>query len=195
MNEDQKNALINEILELEDYLENIIFWEASEKLLEVVSLSDIYQEVFVRILQRLNYIYNTPEIPLKIKLRKIAIQTIRDLERYYFAKKRPNRRFLHIKVKDSQTTFINLVPGSFTSPTERVIRNERCNSLHQALNALNQSEKRIIVMHFFEDLNFDECAVILKIKPNAAKERFYRALKKLKEIVKSLSIFDNYYCR
>lgn len=50
----------------------------------------------------------------------------------------------------------------------------------QALDILNEKERAVIVLRFFEDKKLDEIAKILNININTTKALLYRSLKKLK---------------
>lgn len=50
----------------------------------------------------------------------------------------------------------------------------------EALDVLNERERAVIVLHFFEDRTLAEVAKILDLNVNTAKTTMYRSLKKLK---------------
>lgn len=50
----------------------------------------------------------------------------------------------------------------------------------EALDVLNERERAVIVLHFFEDRTLPEVAKILDLNVNTAKTTLYRSLKKLK---------------
>ena len=50
----------------------------------------------------------------------------------------------------------------------------------EALDVLNERERAVIVLHFFEDRTLAEVAKILDLNVNTAKTTLYRSLKKLK---------------
>ena len=58
--------------------------------------------------------------------------------------------------------------------------------LLEALNKLSFEEKTIILLHFEEDLTFNEIGQALKVLPNTAKSKYRRALLKMRESLKDL---------
>ncbi|WP_250278027.1 sigma-70 family RNA polymerase sigma factor [[Clostridium] colinum] len=55
--------------------------------------------------------------------------------------------------------------------------------LKNALNCLDNDEKAIVILRFFEDLKIEDVANVLNINVNTAKSKLYRCLNKLKSIV------------
>ena len=58
--------------------------------------------------------------------------------------------------------------------------------LKNALNALDNDEKAIIILRFFEDLKIEDIASVLDIKDNTVKSRLYRCLRKLESIMEEV---------
>ena len=58
--------------------------------------------------------------------------------------------------------------------------------LKNALNALDNDEKAIIILRFFEDLKIEDIANVLDIKVNTVKSRLYRCLRKLESIMEEV---------
>lgn len=58
--------------------------------------------------------------------------------------------------------------------------------LKNALNALDNDEKAIIILRFFEDLKIEDIASVLDIKVNTFKSRLYRCLRKLESIMEEV---------
>lgn len=58
--------------------------------------------------------------------------------------------------------------------------------LKNALKALDDNEKAIIILRFFEDLKLEDIANILDINVNTIKTKLYRCLKKLENIIKEV---------
>lgn len=58
--------------------------------------------------------------------------------------------------------------------------------LKNALNALDDDEKAIIILRFFEDLKIEDIANVLDIKVNTVKSRLYRCLRKLESIMEEV---------
>jgi RNA polymerase sigma-70 factor (ECF subfamily) len=67
-----------------------------------------------------------------------------------------------------------------------VVRAERILRLQEALNALDSVDREILSLRHFEELTAAEAAGVLGIAESAAAKRYFRALKRLKEILAAL---------
>lgn len=57
--------------------------------------------------------------------------------------------------------------------------------LQEAINALDPIDREILALQHFEELSNDETAQALGIKPSAASNRHVRALKRLRDVLRS----------
>ena len=76
--------------------------------------------------------------------------------------------------------------GRHTSPTQAALRAERILRLQDALNALDPIDREILSLRHFEELTAAETARVLGIEESAAAKRYFRALKRLKEILATM---------
>ena len=76
--------------------------------------------------------------------------------------------------------------GKHTSPTQAVVRAERILRLQEALNTLDPVDREILSLRHFEDLTAAEAARALGIEESAAAKRYFRALKRLKEMLAAM---------
>jgi RNA polymerase sigma-70 factor (ECF subfamily) len=76
--------------------------------------------------------------------------------------------------------------GQDTRPSEAAIRAERRVQLQDALNRLDPIDREVLALRHFEQLSRGECARLLGINEVAVSKRYFRALKRLKEILSSL---------
>lgn len=63
-------------------------------------------------------------------------------------------------------------------------------SLQQLLDTLNEEEKSVILLRFYNDYTFKEISEMLHIPLGTAKSIFYRALQKLREQTKEAEIYE-----
>lgn len=66
---------------------------------------------------------------------------------------------------------------------EKITREENASKVQKALDKLDDLEKQIIILHYFEDMTGREIAQIVGIKEGNLRVKTHRALKKLKEII------------
>jgi RNA polymerase sigma-70 factor (ECF subfamily) len=73
--------------------------------------------------------------------------------------------------------------GKFTSPTHAAVRAERALRLQEALNSLETIDREILSLRHVEQLSRAESAQVLDIDELAAAKRYFRALKRLREVL------------
>jgi RNA polymerase sigma-70 factor, ECF subfamily len=78
--------------------------------------------------------------------------------------------------------------GSLTSPSEVMARGEMQERVQQALDVLRATDREIIWMHHFDELPFRDVALVLGISEDTARQRYGRALRRLKDLW--LELFD-----
>jgi RNA polymerase sigma-70 factor (ECF subfamily) len=76
--------------------------------------------------------------------------------------------------------------GRYTSPTQAAERAERALRLQEALNTLEPMDREILSLRHFEELTAAETARVLDIAESAAAKRYFRALKRLKDVLTTM---------
>jgi RNA polymerase sigma-70 factor (ECF subfamily) len=80
----------------------------------------------------------------------------------------------------------SMLLGRHTSPTQAARRAERLLRIREALNTLDPIDREVLALKHFEELSRSETAEVLGISPEAADARYFRALKRLKEVLASM---------
>src|SRR3989344_3331558 len=75
-------------------------------------------------------------------------------------------------------------PAIADNSEEAVFRNEKKQMVYRALANLDNQEKEIVILRYFEELTFSEIANVLGKREGAIRVRVNRALKKMKEHLK-----------
>ena len=86
----------------------------------------------------------------------------------------------------SSAALASMLLGRLTSPSNAAIRAEQVLQVQEALNALDPLDREVIALRQFEELSRAETAEVLGISPEAAAKRYFRALKRLKEVLASM---------
>jgi RNA polymerase sigma-70 factor (ECF subfamily) len=86
----------------------------------------------------------------------------------------------------SSAALAAMLLGRHTSPTQAAQRAERLLRLQEALNTLDPIDREVLALKHFEELSRAETAEVLGIRPEAAAKRYFRALKRLKEVLASM---------
>ncbi len=76
--------------------------------------------------------------------------------------------------------------GRDTRPSEAAVRAERKILLQQALNSLEPLDREVLALRHFEQLSNCEVAQMLGVQESAAAKRYVRALKRLKDVLRSM---------
>ena len=71
------------------------------------------------------------------------------------------------------------------------VRAERLLRLQEALNTLDPVDREVLSLRHFEELTAAEAAEVLGIEEAAAAKRFFRATRRLKAILDSLTECEN----
>lgn len=174
-------------------LRHIIQMRMSPMLFQRISPDDVTQEVYLAALRRIQHLEKNPEIPLFVKLRTLAFQTIIDFERKYLM---CQKRDAYKDVTPDQTledapsqNLWNVLPGNMTSPRSHLANSDRYELLHNALEELSPLDREILQLRHFEELSNVEVAHVLNIEQKTASIRYVRALKRFQEILMNYSEF------
>jgi RNA polymerase sigma-70 factor (ECF subfamily) len=74
--------------------------------------------------------------------------------------------------------------GRLTTASQAAVRAETQMQVQQALNDMDPIDREVLALRHFEMLTNEETALVLGLKKSAASNRYIRALKRLKTILK-----------
>src|SRR5262249_53753344 len=83
----------------------------------------------------------------------------------------------------SSAALAAMLLGRHMSPTQAAQLAERLLRVQEALNTLEPIDREVLALKHFEELSRAETAEVLGISPEAAAKRYFRALKRLKEVL------------
>ncbi len=151
-----------------------------------VDASDVIQDAYLEIAQRLDEYLRDPRLPLFLWLRLVVGERLTTLHRQHLgAQMRDARREVSLYrgalPEASSAALAAQLLGRHTSPTEAAVRAERMLRLQEALNGLDAIDREVLSLRHFEQLSRAETAQVLGIEEGAAAKRYIRALKRLKE--------------
>ncbi len=128
---------------------------------------DICQETFVRAWKAMPSFYEKSGGTFQAFLFKIARNQLIDNSR---------------KKKESRLADYQDLEGH-ENLEERVYKHEAIDKVRGALGKLNEIERQIITLHYFEDLSGEEIAKVVGMNEGAVRVRTHRVLVKLREIL------------
>ena len=153
--------------------------------------SDVVQDAYVEVTERLDDYLRDPKLPLFLWLRLIVGERLLKLHRHHLGTQmrdagREVSLYRGALPAASSAALAAQLLGKFTSPTQAAVRAERILRLQEALNTLDPVDREILSLRHFEELTAAETARVLAIEESAAAKRYFRALKRLKDILAGL---------
>jgi RNA polymerase sigma-70 factor (ECF subfamily) len=153
--------------------------------------SDVIQDAYVEVVERLDKYLREPKLPLFLWLRLVVGERLVTLHRHHLG---TQMRAAGVEVSlyrgalpaASSAALAAQLLGKQTSPTEAAVRSERLLRIQDALNRLDPIDREVLSLRHFEQLNRSETAQVLGIEEAAAAKRYIRALKRLKSALAHL---------
>ncbi len=153
--------------------------------------ADVLQEAFIEISKRLPEFLSDPKVPFFVWIRQQTLQKLIDLHRLHSREKRDATREVHVSFQtascNTSMSIARMLIDDITSPSLAAVREEESMQLQLALDTMNETDREILALRHFEQLNNSEVADVLQISPTAASNRYVRAAAKLSEILRSVS--------
>ena len=149
------------------------------------------QEVNAEAIQRLPQYVRDPRMPFFLWLRFLTAQRIAAFYRHHFgAQQRDVRREMPLdavcRPDASSAAMAAHLTGGLTSPSSAAARDETERRVRDALDLLDPTDREVLSLRHFEQLDNNETALELGIEPSAASKRYVRALRRLKDVLAGL---------
>lgn len=172
-----------------DRLVQIVSFRIDSRLKSRVDPADVVQDAFVEATKRMAK-GRDPNIPFFLWLRMVTLQTLTDAHRHHLGaqSRSTNREVSLFSGPLPQATSAIIAAqllGKLTSPSHAAMRIETRLRIEETLNEMDEKDREILVLRFFERLSNREAAAVLGMQESATSNRFVRALKKLKSRVES----------
>ena len=173
-----------------DRLRRLVRLRLDRRLQGRVDASDVLQEAFLDFQARAADYAKQPDMPFFLWLRFLTGQRLQLVHRHHLgAQMRDAGREMSLHHGAMpQATSISLAAqllGRFTSVTQAVQRAEMQMILQEAINSMDPIDREILALRHFEELSNEDTAQVLDIKPTAASNRHIRALKRLRDVLRS----------
>ena len=185
MNSTPENLWLAELwLQYRERLERLLVLRMPPVLQRRLSVDDLLQETYLACGRRQPFLQSEPEVPVYVKLRRIALQTITDMERHHLAAAKRDAMKERspeddVAVADAWAQFADTI----SSPRTHLEKLERQAMARRVLAQLSDNDREILELRHFEEMGNAECAAVLGIDPKAASIRYVRALKRFQELV------------
>lgn len=154
-------------------------------LLRRMGVDDMVQEAYLACGRRLAFLQGGEEVPIYVKLRRVALQTLADMERKHLAAgKRDAMKEADLAGDDGDAMEAwAQFADSISSPRTHLVRLERQAYTRRVLAALPAMDREILELRHFEELSNTECAAVLGIAQKTASIRYVRALKRFRDLL------------
>ena len=153
--------------------------------------SDVVQEAYVEVAGRLEDYLRDPTLPFFLWLRLVVGERLMKLHRHHLGTQmrdagREVSLYRGALPAASSAALAARLLGRHTSPTQAILRAERILRLQEALNTLDPIDREVLSLRHFEELTAAETARVLGIEESAAAKRYFRALKRLREVLTAM---------
>src|SRR6516165_8501443 len=186
-----RGALAELFDQYRDRLRRMVELRIDARLRARLDASDVLQEAFLDVARDLDAYLADPKLPPLLWLRMHVGQRLTTLHRQHLGTKMGVAGMEISLYRDalpqaSSAALAAMLLGRQTSPTQAAQRTERLLRIQEALNTLDPIDREVLALKHFEELSRAETAEVLGIRPEAAAKRYFRALKRLKEVLASM---------
>jgi RNA polymerase sigma-70 factor, ECF subfamily len=153
--------------------------------------SDVLQDTYLELSRSLAEYLRDPHLPFFLWLRFLTGKKIQALHRHHLGTHmRDARREVSLEpgampIASSECLAAQLL-GRLTSPSQAAMRAELRRHVQEALDGMSLLDREVLALRHFEQLSNAEIAHVLGITESGASNRFVRALKRLKSILRAV---------
>ncbi len=153
--------------------------------------ADVVQEAFLDAAKRLDDYLRDAKLPPFLWLRLIVGERMATLHLHHLGTRmrdagREVSLYHQALPQPSTGALASMLLGTQTSLTQAAQRAERLVRVQEALNSLDSTDREILALRHFEQLNRGEAAKALGITEEAGAKRYIRALKRIKDVLARL---------
>lgn len=163
------------------YLMRVVSLRVSDKLRTRIDPSDVVQEAQLEACRRADEYLQQPRMSFRAWLRRITYDRLVDAwRRHGGAAKRSIEQEVRLPEESSVLLAGHLMSDGQT-PLERFNQREVADRVRLAIGKLSERDREIILLQNFEGCTSEQSAEILEIEPAAARQRYGRALMRLRQ--------------
>ena len=175
-------------------LKRMLNLRMSGRLRARVDASDVLQEAYLDLAQRLPEYAKQTKYPFFLWVRLITGQRLaKAYERHFGAAMRNADLEVSLNQKavpEASTFFLAArLVDTDTSVSQQMIQAERQAKLQEVLSGMDPNDREILALRHFEELSNEEIAQVLEISKSAASKRYMRAIMRLRKALERLPEF------
>ena len=186
-----RQALAALFAQYRDRLRRVVELRLDPRLRGRLDPSDVLQDAYLDVAGDLDAYLADPKLPPLLWLRLHVGRRLTTLHRQHLGTKMRDAG-LEISIyqgalpEASSAALASMLLGQHTSPTQAAQRAERLLRVQEALNSLDPIDREMLALRHFEQLGRADAAQVLGISPEAGAKRYFRALKRLKDILSTM---------
>jgi RNA polymerase sigma-70 factor, ECF subfamily len=174
-----------------DRLARMVELRMDPRLRSRLDVADVLQEAYLEVAGDLVAYLADPKLPPLLWLRLHVGRRLATLHRQHLGTRmrdadREISLYQGALPEASSAALASMLLGRLTSPTQAAQRAERILRVQDALNTLDPLDREILALRHFEQLGRSEAAVVLGITQDACAKRYFRALKRLKDVLSAM---------
>jgi RNA polymerase sigma-70 factor (ECF subfamily) len=174
-----------------DRLRRMVELRIDPRLRARLDASDVLQEAFFDVARDLDAYVADPKLPPLLWLRLHVGRRLTTLHRKHLG---AGMRDVALEIslyrgalpEASSAALASMLLGRGTSPTRAALRAERLLRVQEALASLDPIDREVLALRHFEQLGRTETAQVLGITPETGAKRYFRALKRLKDVLAAM---------
>jgi RNA polymerase sigma-70 factor (ECF subfamily) len=175
-----------------DQLRRMVELRLDSRIRARLDASDVVQDAFLDVARDLDAYLADPKLPPLLWLRLHVGRRLMTLHRQHLGTRMRDAGqeislYQGALPRASSSELASMLLGRHTSPTQAAQRAERMLRVQEALNSLDSIDREVLALRHFEQLSRAEAAQVLGITPEAGAKRYFRALKRLKDALATLS--------
>lgn len=165
------------------YLHRMIDLRLDPALRPRVDPSDVVQEAHLEANRRIGGYLEQPPLSFRLWLRQIAYDRLLMLRRRHLgAARRTVEREVALPDQSSLVLARQLLAAD-ASPLEETVQRELAERVRNAMLALAESDREILLLRNYEGLSNQEVAQVLQLTASNASQRYGRALLRLRQLL------------
>src|SRR5262245_29985380 len=165
------------------YLHQLVELRLDPRLRARVDPSDVVQETQLEAVRRLPEYLSNPALPFRLWLRRLAQDRLGMLWRFHFKAARRSVAREVVCPEDSSVRLIEQLATTGLTPSQQLSREEQARRVRDAVAALSEADREILLLRNFEGLSFEEVSCLLGIEGATARRRHGRALIRLTRLL------------
>lgn len=138
---------------------------------------DIVEEIFIKVWKNINH-FDSSRASFKTWIFTIAKNATTD-----FLRKRKSLLFSDMENNTEDETFSEKINDEKMLPDEALQKLQDKNSLHDTINKLSLNYKEVLLLHYQEEMTFEEIGKVLNKPLNTVKSQHRRAIIELRKIL------------